>query len=51
MVDLDLEGFFDRVNHDVPMARVAPRVKDKRVLRLIRRIRNRTYADVGAGGG
>ena len=37
MVDLDLEKFFDRVNHDVLMARVARRVKDKRVLRLIRR--------------
>jgi len=36
-VDLDLEKFFDRVNHDVLMARVARRVKDKRVLLLIRR--------------
>jgi RNA-directed DNA polymerase len=36
-VDLDLEKFFDRVNHDVLMARVARRVKDKRVLRLVRR--------------
>jgi RNA-directed DNA polymerase len=36
-VDLDLEKFFDRVNHDVLMARVARRVKDKRVLRIIRR--------------
>lgn len=36
-VDMDLEKFFDRVNHDVLMARVARRVKDKRVLRLIRR--------------
>jgi RNA-directed DNA polymerase len=35
-VDLDLEKFFDRVNHDVLMARVARKVKDKRVLRLIR---------------
>ncbi len=35
-LDLDLEKFFDRVNHDVLMARVARRVKDKRVLRLIR---------------
>lgn len=34
---VDLEKFFDRVNHDVLMARVARRVKDKRVLRLIRR--------------
>jgi len=36
-VDLDLAKFFDRVNHDVLMARVARRVKDKRVLHLIRR--------------
>jgi len=37
VVDIDLEKFFDRVNHDVLMARVARKVKDKRVLRLIRR--------------
>jgi len=37
VVDFDLEKFFDRVNHDVLMARLARRVKDKRVLRLIRR--------------
>jgi RNA-directed DNA polymerase len=37
VVDLDLEKFFDRVNHDVLMSRVARRVDDKRVLRLIRR--------------
>jgi RNA-directed DNA polymerase len=37
VVDLDLEKFFDRVNHDVLMARVARRVKDRRVLRVIRR--------------
>ena len=37
VVDLDLEKFFDRVNHDVLMARVARRVSDKRVLKLIRR--------------
>jgi group II intron reverse transcriptase/maturase len=35
VVDLDLEAFFDTVNHDVLMARVKRRVKDKRVLRLI----------------
>ena len=34
---MDLEKFFDRVNHDILMARVARKVKDKRVLRLIRR--------------
>lgn len=37
VVDIDLEKFFDRVNHDVLMARVARKVRDKRVLRLIRR--------------
>jgi group II intron reverse transcriptase/maturase len=37
VVDVDLEKCFDRVNHDVLMARVARRVKDRRVLRLIRR--------------
>ena len=37
VVDLDLEKFFDRVNHDVLMARVAGKVKDRRVLQLIRR--------------
>lgn len=36
VVDFDLEKFFDRVNHDVLMSRVARRVKDKRVLKLIR---------------
>ena len=33
VVDLDLERFFDRVNHDVLMARVARRVKDKQMVR------------------
>lgn len=37
VVDLDLEKFFDRVNHDALMARVARRVRDGRMLRLIRR--------------
>jgi RNA-directed DNA polymerase len=37
VVDIDLEKFFDRVNHDVLMSRVARRVRDKRLLRLIRR--------------
>lgn len=37
VVDLDLEKFFDRVNHDILMARVARQVRDERVLKLIRR--------------
>lgn len=37
VVDLDLEKFFDRVNHDRLMARMAQRISDKRVLKLIRR--------------
>lgn len=37
VVDVDLEKFFDRVNHDVLMDRLAKRIADKRVLRLIRR--------------
>ena len=40
VVDLDLEKFFDRVNHDVLMSRVARRVKDKRLLKLIRAFLN-----------
>lgn len=37
VVDMDLEKFFDRVNHDVLMGRLARRIEDKQVLRLIRR--------------
>ena len=37
VVDMDLEKFFDRVNHDILMSRVARKVNDKRVLKLIRR--------------
>jgi site-specific recombinase XerD len=36
VVDLDLEKFFDRVNHDKLMSRISRRVSDKRLLRLIR---------------
>jgi len=43
VVDLDLEKFFDRVNHDILMSRVARRIEDKRVLLLIRR-----YLQAGA---
>jgi len=40
VVDLDLEKFFDRINHDILMGRVAKRVKDKRVRKLIRTFLN-----------
>ena len=40
VVDMDLEKFFDRVNHDVLMSRVARRVNDKRLLKLIRAFLN-----------
>lgn len=37
VVDMDLEKFFDRVNHDILMSRLARHVGDKRLLRIIRR--------------
>ncbi len=37
VVDLDLEQFFDRVNHDLLMGRLAQKIDDRRVLQLIRR--------------
>lgn len=40
VVDVDLEKFFDRVNHDVLMGRLARRIEDRRVLRVIRRYLN-----------
>jgi RNA-directed DNA polymerase len=40
VVDMDLEKFFDRVNHDILMARIAKRVTDTRALRLIRAFLN-----------
>src|SRR3954466_14086611 len=40
VVDIDLEKFFDRVNHDILMGRLAKRITDRRVLRLIRRYLN-----------
>jgi RNA-directed DNA polymerase len=38
VVDMDLEKFFDRVNHDVLMGRLARRIADTRLLRIIRRL-------------
>ena len=40
VVDIDLEKFFDRVNHDMLMSRVAKRVEDKQVLKLLRAFLN-----------
>ena len=37
VVDVDLEKFFDRVNHDILMERLSRRIKDRAVLRLVRR--------------
>jgi RNA-directed DNA polymerase len=45
VVDIDLEKFFDRVNHDILMGLVAKRVADKRILTLIR-----GFLTAGAGG-
>jgi len=42
VVDVDLEKFFDRMNHDVLMGRLAKRISDKRVLKLVR-----SYLDAG----
>ncbi len=47
VVDIDLEKFFDRVNHDILMGLVAKRVTDKRLLKLIRAFLN---AGVMEGG-
>jgi RNA-directed DNA polymerase len=45
VVDIDLEKFFDRVNHDVLMSKLAPKIDDARVLTLIRR-----YLEAGMMG-
>ena len=50
VVDLDLEKFFDRVNHDVLMSRVARRISDKRMLKLIRGFLNSGVMENGLVG-
>jgi RNA-directed DNA polymerase len=47
VVDLDLEKFFDRVNHDILLSRVAKKVSDKRILGLIRRYLQAGVLDQG----
>ncbi|USS95818.1 group II intron reverse transcriptase/maturase [Serratia symbiotica] len=47
VVDIDLEKFFDRVNHDVLMSRVAKRITDKRVLKLMRAFLNAGIMQAG----
>jgi RNA-directed DNA polymerase len=42
VVDMDLEKFFDRVNHDLLMEKLSKKIDDGRVLRLIRRYLERT---------
>jgi len=49
-VDLDLEKFFDRVNHDKLMGQVAKRVEDKRLLKLIRAFLNAGVMENGLVG-
>jgi RNA-directed DNA polymerase len=50
VVDIDLEKFFDRVNHDILMGLVAKRVTDKRVLKLIRAFLNAGVMEGGLVG-
>src|SRR6201986_5052097 len=47
VVDIDLEKFFDRVNHDILMGLVAKRVADKRLLKLIRAFLNAGVMEEG----
>ena len=47
VVDVDLEKFFDRVNHDILMDRVMKRIKDKRLVKLIRRYLRAGIMDQG----
>ena len=50
VVDMDLEKFFDRVNHDILMSKVEKRVADKRLLRLIRAFLNAGVMESGLVG-
>ena len=50
VVDVDLEKFFDRVNHDMLMSRIAKRVEDKRLLRIIRAFLNAGIMENGLVG-
>ena len=50
VVDIDLEKFFDRVNHDMLMGRVAKRVADKRLLKLTRAFLNAGVMENGLVG-
>jgi RNA-directed DNA polymerase len=50
VVDIDLEKFFDRVNHDILMDRAARRISDKRLLRLIRAYLNAGVMENGLVG-
>src|SRR5438552_4936194 len=47
VIDLDLEKFFDRVNHDKLMGQIAKRVEDKRLLKLIRAFLNAGVTENG----
>jgi RNA-directed DNA polymerase len=47
VVDVDLEKFFDRVNHDILMDRVSKRIKDERLVKLIRRYLRAGVMDQG----
>ena len=47
VVDMDLEKFFDRVNHDKLMGQLAKRIQDKRLLKLIRAFLNAGVMDNG----
>jgi RNA-directed DNA polymerase len=50
VVDLDLEKFFDRVNHDKLMGRLAKRIEDRRLLKLIRAFLNAGVMENGLVG-